>query len=69
MKLKSEHEINRIFREAVNGYGFVEVPQTIDGVYCTGCSSTHKRPTKMYTNGRDTLCKHQVVWLYNPEEN
>lgn len=59
---------NRIFREAVNGYGFVEVEQTPDGVYCTGCGVSHSRPTKLYTNGHDTLCKYQVVRLYNPEE-
>lgn len=66
-------EENRIFREAVNGYGFVEVDEDywtrrLGACYCTGCMVAHKRPTKMYTNGRDTLCKYQVVRLYNPED-
>jgi len=60
-------EENRIFAEAVNGYGFVEKEQTADGIYCTGCMTVHKRPTKMYENGRDVLCRFQVVELYNPE--
>ena len=55
-----------IFKEAVNGYGFEEIEQKPDGIYCTGCLQTHKRPTKMYSNGRDNLCKHQVVRFYNP---
>lgn len=65
---KSEEE--RIFREAVNGYGFQEVEQTSDGTFCTGCHVVHKRPTKMYTlnpGKNETLCRFQVVNLYNPE--
>lgn len=59
----------KILKEALNGYGFTEVDQTVDGVYCTGCMVVHKRPTKMYTNaGRDTLCAYQVVRLYNPAQ-
>jgi hypothetical protein len=59
----------RIFREACNGYGFTEVEQSSDGLYCTGCMIIHKRPTKMYSNGqREVLCKTQVIRLYNPEE-
>lgn len=60
-----------IFKEACNGYGFVEVPQRADGIYCDGCCVVHKRPTKMYTNrqgGSGNLCRHQVVRLYNPKE-
>ena len=64
--MKKEEE--RIFNEACNGYGFEEVQQTADGLYCDGCFVVHKRPTKMYSNGRDTLCKFQVVHLYNPEQ-
>ena len=60
-------ELNRIFKEAVIGYGFEEVEQTVDGVYCTGCGSVHKRPTKLYQAGVDILCKYQVIRLYNPE--
>ena len=63
----SESERNRIFREALNGYGFEEFHQSGEGVYCTGCNQVHKRPTKMYNNGKDTLCKFQVINLYNPE--
>jgi len=63
----SDKEINRIFKEACIGYGFKEVPQNADGIYCTGCCVVHKRPTKLYTNGRDTMCKFQVANLYNPE--
>lgn len=62
----------KIFEEACLGYGFDEVGQTIDGTYCTGCNMVHKRPTKMYSNKHrhrgDTLCRYQVVRLYNPEE-
>ena len=59
----------KIFREACIGYGFVEVPQTPEGLYCTGCFYVHKRPTKMYTNGhKETLCRFQVIRLYNPED-
>lgn len=58
----------RIFQEACNGYGFEEIEQKVDGVYCTGCLTVHKRLTKMYSNGRDILCRDQVVRLYNPEE-
>jgi hypothetical protein len=67
---------NIIFREAIDGYGFTEVEQQGDGVFCTGCGYTHKRPTKMYTNGqnsvysgiKETICRHQVIHLYNPFE-
>ena len=62
------YQENKIFAEACNGYGFEEVPQLGDGVYCTGCLCVHKRPTKMYSNGSDTLCKHAVVRLYNPDD-
>jgi hypothetical protein len=65
--LSNKSEYERIFREALNGYGFVEVPQSSDGLFCTGCLTTHKRPTKMYQAQRDVLCKFQVVNLYNPE--
>lgn len=62
-------EGRRVFAEACNGFGFEEVEQTVDGLYCTGCLVVHKRPTKMYTNGaRECLCRYQVVRLYNPEE-
>lgn len=64
----SKTKENQIFQEARNGYGFTETPQKPDGLYCTGCMTTHKRPTKMYTNNQDTLCKHQVAKLYNPTE-
>ena len=61
-------EENRIFKEACNGYGFEEVEQTVDGVYCTGCCQVHKRPTKLYSNRIEILCKYQVIKLYNPEQ-
>ena len=64
----SKKEENRIFKEAVIGYGFIEVQQTPQGIFCTGCLSIHKRPTKLYKNQKDTLCKYQVVKLYNPEQ-
>lgn len=64
----NKSEEKRIFREAINGYGFQEVEQTADGVYCTGCHKVHKRPTKMYKNDRDVLCRYQIIYLYNPEE-
>lgn len=60
---------DRIFHEACNGYGFVEVEQSPEGIYCTGCMRVHKRPTKMYTDGqKETLCRYQVIRLYNPED-
>jgi len=63
----NKKEENRIFKEAVIGYGFIEVIQRPDGLYCTGCHTTHKLPTKMYTMNKEVLCKYQVVQLYNPE--
>lgn len=66
--LLSDSEINKIFKEAANGYGFVEVNQAPEGIYCTGCNQTHKRPTKMYSNRTDVMCKIQVALNYNPEE-
>jgi hypothetical protein len=62
---------NRIFAEAVNGFGFEEVDQSPDGVYCTGCLIVHKRPTKMYQfsgNKKEVMCKSAVVRFYNPED-
>lgn len=67
----TENEKNRIFKEAVIGYGFDEVKQQSDGIYCNGCYTVHKRPTKMYSNGKGNsgnLCKDQVILLYNPED-
>lgn len=70
----------KIFEEACNGFGFEEIEQTADGIYCTGCYQVHKRPTKMYSNGpvdvfgipkqsgMEVLCRFQVVRLYNPED-
>ncbi len=62
----------RIFEEACNGYGFEEVEQEYDGLYCEGCMAVHKRPTKMYSNGERglgrCLCRYQVIRLFNPEE-
>ena len=58
---------NRLFAEICNGYGFVEISQEPDGIYCTGCCSVHKRPTKIYQNTgdkREKLCKYQVIRLY-----
>lgn len=58
---------NMIFAEAKIGYGFEEVEQEADGLYCTGCYVAHKRPTKMYQGGmNETLCRFQVIRLYNP---
>lgn len=61
---------DKVFKEACIGFGFEEVEQNPDGVYCTGCGFIHKRPTKMFrAKGiKETLCKFQVVRLYNPEE-
>ncbi len=62
-----------IFKEACNGYGFEEVPQDIDGLYCESCMVVHKRPTKMYSNGDKhglgkCLCRSAVVRFYNPDD-
>lgn len=65
----SKSEERRIFKEACNGYGFAEVDQTPEGLFCTGCNTVHKRPTKMYGgHNKETLCRFQVVRLYNPED-
>ncbi len=68
MKPRSKSESDRIVREAINGYGFTEVEQHINGTYCTGCGQTHKRPVKMYTDGVHVLCKYQLENYWNPEE-
>jgi hypothetical protein len=58
-----------LFWECCNGFGFEEIDQEPDGVYCTGCLVVHKRPTKMYTNGqKEILCRHAVIRLYNPDD-
>jgi hypothetical protein len=58
----------RIFKLACDGYGFEEIEQTADGLYCTGCQQVHHRPIKMYSNGQnEVLCKSAVVRFYNPE--
>jgi hypothetical protein len=73
---------DRIFREAVNGFGFTEVEQQADGLYCAGCLCVHKRPTKMYSNDPkfkdprfngdgwscDLYCRFAVIKFFNPEE-
>lgn len=68
------------FQEIADGYGFEEIQQLVDGVYCCGCYSVHKRPTKMYSNGPVTfdgrpvrpgvevLCRIQVFHLYGDRE-
>ncbi len=64
-------EDRRIFEEAVNGFGFVEIEQHPEGQYCEGCCSVHKRPTKMYRcDGwpKHLYCRHAVVRFFNPEE-
>jgi hypothetical protein len=61
----------RIFREAVNGFGFTEVEQQADGLYCAGCLCVHKRPTKMYScdpKSKDLYCRSAVIKFFNPEE-
>lgn len=66
---KSRAEEDRIFKEACNGYGFFEIEQKADGIFCKGCLVVHKRPTKMYDNGAgEVLCRFQVIHLYNPED-
>jgi hypothetical protein len=66
----SKKEENRIFKEAVIGYGFEEIKQTGDGVWCDGCQKVHKRPTKVYQHSdkKTQLCKYYVVAWYNPED-
>ncbi len=63
---------DRVFKDACNGYGFEEVPQEPEGLYCEGCMTAHKRPTKMYSNGErglgKCLCRFQVCRLFNPED-
>ncbi len=55
--------------EVCVGYGFDPIEQHVDGIYCTGCYTIHKRPTKMYSNGPkpnggEVLCRYQVIHLY-----
>jgi len=61
--------LDRAFREAANGYGFEEVEQEAEGLYCDGCCSVHLRPTKMYSDGRHTMCKYAVAYFYGDQEN
>ena len=61
-------EFARVFKEACIGYGFEEVPQKPDGTWCHGCGITYKRPSKMYSNGTEVMCRQCVVYFYNPEE-
>lgn len=55
-----------LFKEIVNGYGFEEVEQTTEGLYCDGCMVTHKRPTKMYSSDRGVSkhCRNKVLYFY-----
>lgn len=70
----TKREEKRVFAEACNGFGFEPVEQTPDGLYCEGCMTIHKRPTKMYAGGNAKsglmrcLCRYQVVRLFNPED-
>lgn len=60
----------RVFKEAVNGYGFEEIKQTAEGVFCQGCLTTHKRPTKMYASSFVTItpvCRFAITRFYNVE--
>jgi hypothetical protein len=59
-------EFEKTFQETANGYGFEEIEQTPDGVFCEGCLTVHKRPTKMYSQypkdvWANAYCKHAVV--------
>lgn len=64
------HLIMNNFKEIAEGYGFEEVPQEGDGIYCTGCYRVHKRPTKMYENaikgrpGREVMCRDAIIRFY-----
>jgi hypothetical protein len=69
--IPTKSQIDKIFKEACDGFGFEEVDEsqyTPDGIWCTGCRMIHKRPTKMYTNGREVMCKWRVAVDYNPED-
>ena len=57
------------FKEIIDGYGFEEVEQTLDGIYCTGCFQTFKRPSKMYNNGQGVImCRKCIEHFYNQED-
>ncbi len=59
----------KIFEEAVNGYGFEEVEQRPDGLYCNACNTIHKRPTKMYKTRcapKELFCKYGIIRFWNP---
>jgi len=63
----------RIFKEAVNGFGFEEIPQNGNGIYCWGCLTVHKQPTKMYSHENHLknprfLCRNAVIFYFNPED-
>ncbi len=67
MNSKDRH----ILKEAINGFGFVEVEQHPEGTYCEGCLYVHKRPTKMYYRGggdKGKYCAHALIRFFNPEE-
>lgn len=63
------------FERICDGYGFVEVEQTGDGFYCFACLTTHKRPTKMYSNSainersKDHYCRRGVIILFDDGES
>jgi hypothetical protein len=69
--MMKKSEFRRILREARVGYGFDPIEQTPEGLFCTGCNTVHKRPTKMYKGGAgnaEIMCNVAIVHFYNPEE-
>ena len=64
----------RKFKDAANGYGFDEIEQEAEGIYCHACMVSHKRPTKMYENAykghpsRVVMCKSGVIRFYWQQE-
>lgn len=54
-----------LFRAICDGYGFAEVEQSGVGVHCDGCHTVHKLPVKMYSDGKECLCRLQVIYSYN----
>lgn len=53
-----------LFQEIKNGYGFEEVEQKSDGLHCDGCLTVHKKPVKIYSDGKQVLCKFQLIYFY-----
>ena len=58
-----------LFQECINGYGFEEIEQSPEGLFCEGCLQVHKKPTKMYSNSKTgigkCICRSGILYFFN----